>query len=87
MQLHVHIHLLLFGAIADLKLFMFLQVWGLGSPVPNFTLEGHDKGVNCIDYFAGGDKPYLISGADDRFVPQSNPKTSIIAKTNACILV
>ena len=42
------------------------QVWQLGSPHPNYTLEGHEKGINCIDYFQGGDKPYLISGADDR---------------------
>ena len=45
-----------------------LQVWQLGSNTPNFTLEGHEKGVNCIDYYSGGDKPYLISGADDRLV-------------------
>ncbi|CAG01985.1 unnamed protein product, partial [Tetraodon nigroviridis] len=43
-------------------------VWQLGSSSPNFTLEGHEKGVNCIDYYSGGDKPYLISGADDRQV-------------------
>lgn len=36
--------------------------------MPNFTLEGHEKGVNCVDYFAGGDRPYLISGADDKLV-------------------
>jgi len=29
------------------------QVWSLGQPMPNFTLEGHDKGVNCLDYFSG----------------------------------
>lgn len=45
---------------------LFSQVWQLGSPNPNFTLEGHEKGVNCVDYYTGGDKPYLISGADDR---------------------
>lgn len=45
-----------------------VKVWQLGSPTPNFTLEGHDKGVNCVDYYHAGDKPYLISGADDRFV-------------------
>ena len=45
-----------------------LKVWQLGSSSPNFTLEGHEKGVNCIDYYSGGDKPYLISGADDRLV-------------------
>lgn len=47
---------------------LFFQVWQLGSPTPNFTLEGHEKGVNCVDYYHGGDKPYLISGADDRLV-------------------
>jgi len=45
-----------------------LKVWQLGSTSPNFTLEGHEKGVNCVAYYAGGDKPYLISGADDRNV-------------------
>ncbi|KAJ8410925.1 hypothetical protein AAFF_G00188820 [Aldrovandia affinis] len=41
-----------------------IKVWQLGSSSPNFTLEGHEKGVNC-NY---SDKPYLISGADDRMV-------------------
>ncbi|XP_065314583.1 coatomer subunit beta'-like isoform X2 [Gordionus sp. m RMFG-2023] len=45
-----------------------LKVWQLGSNVPNFTLDGHEKGVNCVDYYPGGEKPYLISGADDRMV-------------------
>ncbi|XP_077963442.1 coatomer subunit beta' isoform X2 [Gasterosteus aculeatus] len=45
-----------------------IKVWQLGSRTPNFTLEGHEKGVNCVDYYSGGDKPYLISGADDRLV-------------------
>ena len=44
------------------------QVWQLGSAQPNYTLEGHEKGVNAIDYYHGGDKPYLMSGADDRLV-------------------
>ena len=47
---------------------MSMQVWQLGSPQPNFTLEGHQRGVNCVDYYHGGDKPYLISGADDSLV-------------------
>ncbi|KAG7479779.1 coatomer subunit beta [Solea senegalensis] len=45
-----------------------VKVWQLGSRTPNFTLEGHGKGVNCVDYYSGGDKPYLISGADDCLV-------------------
>ena len=43
-------------------------MWQLGSTQPNFTLEGHEKGVNCVDYYSGGDKPYLVSGGDDRLV-------------------
>ncbi|VDN24008.1 unnamed protein product [Gongylonema pulchrum] len=39
-----------------------------GSSTANFTLQGHEKGVNCVDYYHGGDKPYLISGSDDRLV-------------------
>lgn len=45
-----------------------VKVWQLGSNVANFTLDCHEKGVNCVDYYHGGDKPYLISGADDRLV-------------------
>ena len=45
-----------------------IKVWNLGSSVPNYTLEGHDKGVNCVSYYYGGEKPYLISGADDRYI-------------------
>ncbi|KAF5931949.1 hypothetical protein HYC85_028120 [Camellia sinensis] len=40
-------------------------IWNLGSPGPNFTLDAHLKGVNCVDYFTGGDKPYFITGSDD----------------------
>lgn len=55
--------------LLSLSLSLSHQVWQLGSPTPNFTLEGHEKGINCVDYFQGGDKPYLISGADDRYFP------------------
>nr|CCC89588.1 putative beta prime cop protein [Trypanosoma congolense IL3000] len=45
-----------------------VKVWSLNSPVPNFQLEGHEDGVNCVDYYPGGDKPYILSGADDQTV-------------------
>lgn len=45
-----------------------LKVWQLGSSRANFTLKGHQRGVNCVDYYPGSDKPYLISGADDNTV-------------------
>lgn len=31
-----------------------VQVWSIGQPTPNFTLEGHEKGVNSVDYYNGG---------------------------------
>lgn len=43
-----------------------IKFWGLGSPMAHFTLEGHEKGVNCIAFYQGGDRPFLVSGADDR---------------------
>lgn len=45
-----------------------IRVWQLGATVPNFTLNGHERGVNTIDYFPGGDKPYMLSGGDDHLV-------------------
>ena len=43
-----------------------LQIWNLGSPDPNFTVEVHMKGVNYVEYYIGGDKPYLITGSNDQ---------------------
>ncbi|XP_067946243.1 coatomer subunit beta'-like [Watersipora subatra] len=54
------------NTFASASLDKTIKVWSLGSSNANFTLEGHEKGVNTLDYYSGGDKPYLISGADDR---------------------
>ncbi|CAF1533857.1 unnamed protein product, partial [Adineta ricciae] len=56
------------NTFASASLDRTVKVWQLGSTQPNFTLEGHEKGVNCVDYYSGGDKPYLVSGGDDRLV-------------------
>ena len=56
------------NTFASCSLDRTIKVWNLGSPIPNFTLEGHEKGVNCVDYFSSGDRPYIISGADDKLV-------------------
>ncbi|KAL7671081.1 hypothetical protein ACOME3_005994 [Neoechinorhynchus agilis] len=45
-----------------------VKVWQLNSNHPNFTLEGHERGVNCVAYCHARDKPYLASGADDNVV-------------------
>lgn len=54
------------NTFASASLDRTVKVWNLGQPTPNFTLDAHEKGVNCVDYFVGGDRPFLISGADDR---------------------
>ena len=41
------------NTFASCSLDRSVKVWNLGQPNPNFTLEGHDKGVNCVDYFTG----------------------------------
>lgn len=56
------------NTFASASLDRTIKVWGLGSPVPHYTLEGHERGVNCVDYYPSGDKPYILSGADDRTV-------------------
>ncbi|GAA96135.1 uncharacterized protein L969DRAFT_84004 [Mixia osmundae IAM 14324] len=45
-----------------------VKVWSLGAPMANFTLDAHDKGVNYVEYYHGGDKPYLVTTGDDRLV-------------------
>ncbi|XP_078170306.1 coatomer subunit beta'-1 isoform X1 [Carex rostrata] len=53
------------NTFASASLDRTIKIWNLGSPDPNFTLDAHLKGVNCVDYFTGGDRPYLITGSDD----------------------
>jgi len=56
------------NTFASASLDRTIKVWGLGSSTPHFTLEAHERGVNCVEYYVGGEKPYLISGSDDRTV-------------------
>jgi coatomer subunit beta' len=56
------------STFASASLDRTIKVWGVGAGSPHFALEGHERGVNCIDYYSGGDKPYLVSGADDKTV-------------------
>ncbi|EIM88049.1 coatomer protein [Stereum hirsutum FP-91666 SS1] len=45
-----------------------VKIWSLGAPVPNFTMEAHDKGVNYVEFYPGADKPYLVTTGDDKTV-------------------
>lgn len=56
------------NTFASASLDRTIKVWSLGSSVPNYTLEGHEKGVNCVEYYHGSEKPFLVSGADDHNV-------------------
>eukprot|EP00375_Theileria_parva_P003240 XP_765921.1 coatomer beta subunit [Theileria parva strain Muguga] len=38
---------------------------GKGGNKPYFTLTGHERGVNCIDFCSNLSFPYIISGSDD----------------------
>lgn len=69
------------NTFASASLDRTVKVWSLGSPVPNFTLEGHERGVNAIDYYTGGDRPYLMSGADDRLVKVWDYQTKACIQT------
>eukprot|EP00898_Chlorokybus_atmophyticus_P005738 jgi/Chlat1/6165/Chrsp41S09032 len=69
------------NTFASASLDRTIKVWSLGSPTPNFTLEGHEKGVNTIDYFSGGDRPYLVSGADDKLVKVWDYQTKSCVQT------
>ena len=53
------------NSFASCSLDKTIKIWNLGNSTANYTLEGHTKGVNCISYYGGGEKPYLMSGADD----------------------
>ena len=53
------------SSFASASLDRTVKVWSLSKEGANFTLDGHERGCNCVDYYAGGDKPYLVSGADD----------------------
>ena len=58
------------------------QIWALGSNVPNFSLLGHDKGINAVDFYyvcttsAIQTYSYLI-----RHTPRTSPSPLILYHT------
>ena len=48
-------------------LYNYCQIWNLNNIKANYTLQGHEGGVNCVDFYRG-DRPYIISGGDDRLI-------------------
>lgn len=47
-----------------------IKLWGVAgnNTSAHFTLNGHQRGVNCVEFAPAGDRPYIISGSDDRTV-------------------
>ena len=56
------------NCFASASLDKTIKVWSIGATDPNFTLEGHEGGVNCVSYYPGGDRPLIVSGSDDKTV-------------------
>ena len=69
------------NVFASASLDRSIKVWGIGASAPHMSLEGHERGVNCIDYYSGGDKPYLVSGADDKLVKIWDYQTKTCVQT------
>eukprot|EP00921_Rhytidocystis_pertsovi_P015616 GHVQ01024830.1.p1 GENE.GHVQ01024830.1~~GHVQ01024830.1.p1 ORF type:complete len:844 (+),score=76.21 GHVQ01024830.1:281-2812(+) len=66
-----------FHIFATASLDRAIKVWGVNFPgaaaggtitQPHFSLMGHDRGVNCIEYSPNGERPYIVSGSDDKTV-------------------
>ncbi|CCW63705.1 unnamed protein product [Phytomonas sp. EM1] len=53
------------STFASASLDGLVMVWGINISQPKYFLEGHTAGVNCVEYYPRGDKPYLLSGSDD----------------------
>ncbi|KAK6264039.1 hypothetical protein QUC31_012162, partial [Theobroma cacao] len=53
------------NTFASASLDCTIKIWNMDSASPNFTLDAHAKGINCIEFFVAANKPYLISGSDD----------------------
>merc|ERR1719335_2076986 len=49
-----------------------IKIWGVTGGGQgggaHFSLTGHTRGVNCIEYSPSGEKPYLVSGSDDQAI-------------------
>lgn len=60
--------------LASASLDRTIKIWKLGHETPSFSLEGHNRGVNCLDFCsavatdANTTRHYLASGSDDKTV-------------------
>ena len=47
-----------------------IKIWSVSTTksTANYTLVGHDSGVNCVDFSKDLERPHLVSGSDDGLV-------------------
>lgn len=47
-----------------------IKIWSVGTTksTANYTLIGHEAGVNCVDFSYDLERPHLVSGSDDGLV-------------------
>jgi WD40 repeat protein len=70
--------------LASASLDRTIKIWKLGQEIPSFSLEGHVRGVNCLDFCSAtgaNAKPYLVSGSDDKTVKVWDLETKAVVHT------
>jgi coatomer subunit beta' len=58
------------NSFASASLDKTIKIWtvSITTKTANYSLLGHQAGVNCVDYCHSGDKAHLLSGGDDSCV-------------------
>ena len=56
------------NTIASGSLDKTIKFWNITTGDLLFTLSGHEKGINAIDFFPDSSKTLLLSGADDKTI-------------------
>ena len=67
------------NTFASASLDRTVKVWSIGQPTPNFTLEGHEKGVNAVDYFTGGESPHPRCSVEPSRLEANLPCLSLLS--------
>lgn len=56
------------NTFASCNLDRTVKVWSLGSSSPNYTLDVGERGINYVEYYHAGDKPFLVTAGDDHMI-------------------
>ena len=58
------------NTFASASLDKTIKIWSISltTKTANYSLVGHQAGVNCVDYWHSGDRSHILSGGDDAMV-------------------